>query len=246
MYNEQENQEQQGFYEAEQDYVQQDYDENIIDADKDYECQTEEYSEHAEYEPETAECPEVGSMQDEAEYPTDPEECRVLEITADEDDCSVREIVPGEEDCTVNEFMVFAADGTLLNHTTDGSGFSAEPQPIPFDEADADILQELSVHSEPELINVGQDLEASDFSASGAAVTPLSVILNVNVGGRTNIPAAGWTSGNINVTSNTTRNLARSHTRLTTSIALGNWHGNRSFRVIVAQNSSDKRNKYNI
>ena len=62
--------------------------------------------------------------------------------------------------------------------------------------------------------------------------------LTVSTGGWSNIPASNWTSGTINVTSNITWSLSRNVTWLTPSISLGNWSGNRSFTVNVAQNTS--------
>ena len=65
-----------------------------------------------------------------------------------------------------------------------------------------------------------------------------AVTLTVDIGGWSNIPASGWTSGAIQVTSNTIWSLSRNVTWLTPSIALGSaFGGNRSFTVTVASNN---------
>lgn len=64
-----------------------------------------------------------------------------------------------------------------------------------------------------------------------------STNLTVSSTGWRDISASGWTSGNINVTSNITWNLTRSANWVTPSIGLGNWFGNRSFTVNVGANS---------
>ena len=64
------------------------------------------------------------------------------------------------------------------------------------------------------------------------------VTLTVSDNGWINIPAGGWTSPAVNVTSNINWNLSRNVTWLNPTIGLGNFSGNRSFHVQVMSNPS--------
>ena len=68
--------------------------------------------------------------------------------------------------------------------------------------------------------------------------------LTVSATGWNGIPAGGWTSGNINITSNIAWNITRSVTWLTPSISNGS--GSRGFTVHVAQNTSTAVRNGNI
>jgi len=79
------------------------------------------------------------------------------------------------------------------------------------------------------------------ITISGSGVTPRTITfiqigvpnLAVSVGGWSNIPASGWTSGTINVTSNVAWNITSSANWIIPSLNPGNWFGNRSFTVRI-------------
>ena len=213
--------------------------------------------ESLQYSPEISEYTESDYMPVEAEYL----DCGCHNETAESCEAEVHseieqyhvqpEEYPYEEaDSSGQEFMVFAADGTLLSHNLENNiSFDEdttyteeyvneeEPQLIVSDETNLDIPMPVYSTDELGIVEIADDASNEIEVANPHMSLQRNVVLNVSAAGWNGIPGTGWTSGTINVTSNTTWTLSRSGTWLTPSLGLGNWSGNRSFTVNIARNT---------
>jgi len=160
----------------------------------------------------------------------DAEDPSLLEVAPDEDEYIEPEIIIAEVESTEQEFMVFAADGTLLQHNMPEHTFERQPM-LTTDDA---VYGELASDVQPPPTPYNDHMRG----VTTMAIEPRNAMLNVNVGGWSNISAAGWTSGAINVTSNIVWTLSRSATWLTPSIELRTYQGSGGFTVAVAPNNT--------
>jgi len=92
-------------------------------------------------------------------------------------------------------------------------------------------------------------ISASGMSPRNITFTQLGAVtstLTVSPGSWSSIPASGWTSGAVNVTSNIGWHLSRNVTWLIPSIAPGNWYRSGGFTVRVEPNTSTAARTGNI
>ena len=172
---------------------------------------------------------------------------------------------PTEQHYQQDECMVLDADGNILNYqvgepvplydTGDYQGdypsdYQSECYELPADETGTEAyFPDMGYDHSLEIYGDDSGYQPDAIEAEASPNAPglaRNVTLNVSAGGWTNIPGNGWTSGIINVTSNTIWSIARSATWMNPSITIASWTGNRSFSVHVAANTSTAARNGNI